>query len=375
MTEKEVPLAARLAAEAAGTFALVLVGTGAICWADPHGPLGHLGVSLAFGAVVTAMVLLFGSLSGAHINPAVTLGFAAARRFGWRQVLPYTLAQLAGALGASLAVARLFPTHASLGATLPRLPWAGAFAVELALTGALMLVILVASAHPRLRLPHLALAVGATVALGAYLGGPWTGASMNPARSFGPAVVLGSVGSAGPLLRRSGARRVARGPDLPVLRASGLLPAGGGNPVTRAAPGGLPRRPRIAFVCVENSCRSQMAEAFTRHHGGDRVDVASAGSRPSGEVNPGAVRAMAARGIDLGRQRSKGLRELEGVELDLVVTMGCGDACPALRAKQREDWSIEDPKHLPEAGFARVRDELERRVLALLERLGVSNPG
>lgn len=193
MTEKAAPLALRLAAEAAGTFALVLVGTGSICWDESNGGLGGVGISLAFGAVVTAVILLFGALSGAHVNPAVTLGFAAARRCGWRQVAPYTAAQLVGALLASALVARLFPESAELGATLPRVSFAAAFAVELGMTAALMLVILRASAHPRLGLPAVALAVGSTVAVCAYLGGPLTGASMNPARSFGPAVVSGHL--------------------------------------------------------------------------------------------------------------------------------------------------------------------------------------
>lgn len=138
-------------------------------------------------------------------------------------------------------------------------------------------------------------------------------------------------------------------------------------------PGG-PARPDIVFVCVENSCRSQMAEAFARALGGDRVRVWSAGSRPSGSVHPRAVEAMAARGVRLDGARSKSLADLPAIEFDLAVTMGCGDACPALRAAERLDWELEDPALLDDEGLARVRDEIERRVRALLARVA-GGPG
>jgi arsenate reductase len=126
---------------------------------------------------------------------------------------------------------------------------------------------------------------------------------------------------------------------------------------------------KLLFVCVENSNRSQMAEAFARLHGRERVEARSAGSRPSGVINPRAVAAMKQKGVDLlVSQRSKGLDELPKLEWDYVITMGCGDACPHLPARHREDWALEDPKHLPPEQFKRVRDEIERRVINLLER-------
>src|SRR5262245_3485709 len=97
-------------------------------------------------------------------------------------------------------------------------------------------------------------------------------------------------------------------------------------------------RRRVVFVCVENSNRSQMAEAFARLHGGDRVEAHSAGSRPSGRVNPKAVEAMRERGYDLTAHRSKGLDELAGLDFEVAVTMGCGDECPNLKARRRVDW-------------------------------------
>ncbi len=126
---------------------------------------------------------------------------------------------------------------------------------------------------------------------------------------------------------------------------------------------------RIVFVCVENSNRSQMAEAFARMHGQGRVEVYSAGSRPSGRINPKAIEAMRERGYDLTTHRSKALDELPAVEYDMAVTMGCGDECPVLRARQREDWNLPDPKALPAEEFRAVRDALEEKVKALLARL------
>jgi len=125
---------------------------------------------------------------------------------------------------------------------------------------------------------------------------------------------------------------------------------------------------RVLFVCVENSNRSQMAEAFARMHGGGRVEAASAGSRPSGAINPKAVRFMAELGYDLSTHRSKSLDEVSG-EFDAVVTMGCGDSCPSVPARIREDWALTDPKHLDDDGYRAVRDEIARRVGVLLDAL------
>lgn len=127
--------------------------------------------------------------------------------------------------------------------------------------------------------------------------------------------------------------------------------------------------PALLFVCVENSCRSQMAEGFARSFGGNRVRPFSAGSRPSGRVDPRALKLMAERGVELAGQTSQGLDDLPaGVAWDFIVTMGCGDACPRLPATNRLDWDLPDPKGLDDDGFRRVRDEIGRRVQALLDR-------
>jgi arsenate reductase (thioredoxin) len=128
----------------------------------------------------------------------------------------------------------------------------------------------------------------------------------------------------------------------------------------------------LLFVCVENSNRSQMAEAFARIHGRSQVEAYSAGSRPSGQVNPQAIESMSRIGYDLSWHRSKSLSEIPDIEYDFVATMGCGDECPFVRAKQRADWKIPDPKDLPVEEFSSVRDLIETRVIALLRDLEIS---
>ena len=123
---------------------------------------------------------------------------------------------------------------------------------------------------------------------------------------------------------------------------------------------------RILFICVENSNRSQMAEAFARTHGGHDVIAMSAGSRPSGTINPRAIAFMSERQIDLSAQHSNSLGDISNDPFDVVVTMGCGDACPWIAATRRLDWALPDPKHLPDEEFRRVRDEIEQRVRDLL---------
>jgi protein-tyrosine-phosphatase len=125
----------------------------------------------------------------------------------------------------------------------------------------------------------------------------------------------------------------------------------------------------ILFVCVENSNRSQMAEAFARMHGGADVQAASAGSRPSGRINPKAIEAMRELGYDLTTHSSKGLEAFNGKAVDVAVTMGCGDECPLVRAARREDWQIPDPREMSPAEFRGVRDLVEKKVLALLASL------
>jgi len=125
---------------------------------------------------------------------------------------------------------------------------------------------------------------------------------------------------------------------------------------------------RVLFVCVENSNRSQMAEAFARLHGGDGVEALSAGSRPSGRINPKAIRFMSELGYDLSSHASKPLDAIDGA-FDAVVTMGCGDSCPWIPAKRHVDWALPDPRDMDDDGYRAVRDEISARVKALLASL------
>jgi protein-tyrosine-phosphatase len=128
-------------------------------------------------------------------------------------------------------------------------------------------------------------------------------------------------------------------------------------------------RKKLLFVCIENSNRSQMSQAFAKILGGDAVEAYSAGSRPSGVVNPQAIASMAELGYDLSKHDSKSLDDIPDVEYDAVVTMGCGDACPQVKAKRREDWQIPDPKHMPPEEFRQVRDLIRSKIAELLALL------
>jgi aquaporin NIP len=199
-------LARRSAAEGLAAFALVFAGCGAIITGSHYGgSLGTVGVGLVFGLIIMVMVYATGHLSGAHINPAVTLAFTLTRHFPAREALAYIGAQLAGATAAALVLLGVWtdkPAH--LGATLPSVSAGSAFLYELLLTAFLMFVITAVATDTRAVGAAAAIAIGGTVGLDALFGGPVTGASMNPARSFGPALVSGTwhdfwVYLAGPL--------------------------------------------------------------------------------------------------------------------------------------------------------------------------------
>jgi aquaporin NIP len=184
----------RFMAELFGTFTLVFAGTGAIITNEVSGGLvTHVGVSLTFGLIVLAMIYTIGEVSGAHLNPAVTVGFWVAGRFPGTSVPVYIFSQCVGAFLASGLLRLLFPHHSTLGATNPTGSALQAFVFELVLTCILMLVILSVSTGSKEKGMVAGVAVGSVIALEALFAGPISGASMNPARSFAPAVVSGQL--------------------------------------------------------------------------------------------------------------------------------------------------------------------------------------
>lgn len=180
-------------AECIGTYALVFCGTGAIIINDiSNGTIGHQGIAITFGAIVMVMIYALAPISGAHINPAVSISFTFTKHLNFKDLASYCIAQITGALLASLSLAFLFPTHQTLGTTLPYESWQQSFLLEIILTYFLMLVILMVGQNRHTQ-PFTGVAVGATVLLEAMFAGPITGASMNPARSIGPALVSGQL--------------------------------------------------------------------------------------------------------------------------------------------------------------------------------------
>ena len=179
-----------MAAEAFGTFALVFAGTGAIVVNETSGgAITHAGIAVTFGLIVLAMIYAIGDVSGCHLNPAVTMGFYAARRFEGRMVVPYLLSQCAGAILASITLRLMFPASSTLGATNPADGAIQSFVMEFLLTLILMFVILSVSIGAKEKGMLAGVAIGAVIALEAMFAGPVSGASMNPARSLAPALV------------------------------------------------------------------------------------------------------------------------------------------------------------------------------------------
>ena len=179
-------------AELLGTYALVFAGTGAIVIdQQTHGSITHVGIAITFGLVIMSMIYTFGDISGAHLNPAVSIAFTIAKKFPVKELLPFIISQLSGAVLASLTLKFLFPENHFLGATLPAGSASQSFILEFILTFFLMLVIINVATGSKERGLFAGLAIGSIVGLEAMFAGPISGASMNPARSFGPAIISG----------------------------------------------------------------------------------------------------------------------------------------------------------------------------------------
>lgn len=181
-------------AEFTGTFALVFSGTGAIVINEQtHGTITHVGIAITFGLIVMAMIYTYGETSGAHFNPAVTIAFAIAKLFPAKQIAPYIFFQIGGAIAASVLLKYLFPENINLGSTIPAGSNKQSFILELILTNVLMTVILNVSQGSKEIGVMAGIAIGATILLEAMFAGPICGASMNPARSLGPALISGNL--------------------------------------------------------------------------------------------------------------------------------------------------------------------------------------
>lgn len=192
---KNPALVRRCLAEFVGTFVLIVCGCGAVIVDYDTKALTLPGIALVWGLTVLALAYTLGDLSGSHINPAVTVGFAAAKRFPWAEVVPYIAAQVAGAFAAAGLLTLLFPENDKHFTTLPRGVWWQSFALEVFLTWFLMLAVLGVSTGAKEKGITAGIAVGGVIALEVLVGGPISGASMNPARTLAPAVVSGHVGS------------------------------------------------------------------------------------------------------------------------------------------------------------------------------------
>jgi aquaporin Z len=353
-----------LAAEVFGTFALVFAGTGAITINEvSRGTVGHVGIALTFGLIVLAMIYALGEISGAHLNPAVTLGFFLAGRFQGRRVIPYIAAQCAGAVFASLLLRLFFLENVTtLGVTRPAGSAFQSFGLEIVLTLLLMFVILAVSTGAKEKGAMAGVAVGAVIALEALFAGPICGASMNPARSLAPAVASFHLDALWIYLLAPPLGAVVAVYVCRLIHDESCCGSSFGESHAMSK--------RVLFVCIENSNRSQMAEAFARMHGAGKVEAYSAGSRPSGRINPRAVEFMREVGYDLTKHQSKGLTDLPAVEFDVVVGMGCGDeGCPLVKARRHEDWNIPDPKEMSADDYRKICELIERKVKELLGSL------
>jgi arsenate reductase len=370
----------RLAAEFVGTGLLVaaVVGSGI---AASRLSSGDAGLQLLENAFATALalavlILIFGPVSGGHLNPVVSaadwwLGRRAGTGLAPRDLVGYVLAQAAGAVAGAVLADLMYALPAvTWSATRRDAPhlWLG----EVVATAGLVLLVFALARSGR--------ATVAPAAVGGYIGAAyWFTSSTsfaNPAVTLGRAFSDTFAGIAPGSVPAFVAAQVAGG-LVGVALLAALYPSAGqaaGAVVVPHRTGlqepmTMPDKPSVLFVCVHNAGRSQMAAGWLRHLAGDSVEVRSAGSEPADRINPVAVEAMREVGIDIAAGLPRKLDRDTVAASDVVVTMGCGDTCPVFPGKRYEDWVLEDPAGQPLDAVRRIRDDIRARVGTLLAQL------
>jgi arsenate reductase len=359
-----------LVAELIGTALLLFVVVGSGIATERLGGDGAgqlLAHAIVVGLGLAASIAFLGPVSGAHFNPAVTLGFWRAGSIGLGFGAAYVGVQVAGAVAGVIVANVTFGEPAWTISTTER-AGAGILGSEFVVTFVLVLLILglVRSAN----LPAVAPAVGAWVAA-AIFGSSSTGFA-------NPAVTLARIGTD----TYTGIAPASIPGFIGVQLIAGVAAAALAVFLYPAKPSSAKRsssvttgKPAVLYVCVHNAGRSQMAAGWTRHLGGDAVEVFSGGSEPGDQVNPAAVAAMAEVGIDISDQSPRLWTEAAVWSADAVITMGCGDVCPVFPGKRYEDWELEDPAGQGLEAVRPIRDEIEQRVRTLLNELGVAARG
>lgn len=326
-------------------------------------------VPVVFGLVVAIMIYAVGHISGAHFNPAVTLAFTVARHFPLKQLPIYWVAQYSGAMAACGVMAALMPGSENFAATVPATSWLMALGWEFVLTFLLMFVIIAVATDTRAVGMMAGVAIGSAVMVGAWLGGAVTGASMNPARSFGPNLFQGEmlvwwIYLLGPSLGAMAAawcyEKIRC--DLPNTDSEGE------DPNMAAA------ELKLLFLCVANSARSQMAEALARDLLGDRGECFSAGSQPSGKVHPCALEVLKEKNLPTDLLTSKSVDDFSPEflsSLDYVITLCAEEVCPlVVSPAQRIHWPLPDPAAASSEemllSFRKIRDQIHLKLQEFL---------
>jgi arsenate reductase len=364
-------LARRLVAEALGTGMLVVAVVGSGIAAERLSP-GDVGLQLfenaaATAAALIAIILALGPVSGAHLNPVVTLVDRALGRLSTIEAATYVGAQLLGA-AVGVVIANLMFSLPAIELSTKARSSGGLWLAEMVATFGLVLVIfgLVRSGRTAV----------APFAVGAYIGGAYfftaSTSFANPAVTAARMLSDTFTGIApGSVLPFLAAQTAGAALAVPIVRFLYPTPHAA-VPTSTAAPRegvAMADVPEVLFVCVHNAGRSQMAAALLDHHAQGRVRVRSAGSAPAGEVNPAVVEAMAEVGIDISKEFPKPLTDDAARAADVLVTMGCGDACPVYPGKRYLDWELADPAGEGLAAVRPIRDEIDRRVRTLLGEL------